>query len=103
MKILQQLNQKGFTLLEGLIAAILIAIVAALAFGWYSAQAEMEARKCINDVLSIQAYERQWWASVRAGNPDKAICKQVNSRVDQYNATCGEDYGMLPTIPCDDF
>ena len=93
-------KQRGFTLLQALAAAILLGIAAQLLFSWLNSEQTAHALRCQNDILNMQRYEHQWLASGEPGKRDTGLCNQLNSRVDQYNKTCGKDFGMMEPVDC---
>jgi Tfp pilus assembly protein PilE len=92
-------DQRGFTLFEGAIVAILLAMLAILIFEGWASYAGAEAQQCQARVLTMQKAEVQWENSKKTGNPDTALCNDINRRVGEYNAACAK-FGTLPTLSC---
>ena len=98
---LEMKDARGFTLIEGLIALILIAIAAAVIFGGISTSKIAHAKNCENTLLTLQNWERQWEQSKQSGNPDVGLCRQLNELIDRYHGSFGNDFGNLPAVKCD--
>jgi type II secretory pathway pseudopilin PulG len=93
-------DERGFTLFEGVIAAILLAMAAALIFEGWASYSAAAAQQCQARVLTMSKAEQQWENSKKARNPDKGLCNDINRRVGEYNAACAK-YGTLPTLSCE--
>ena len=93
-------SNRGFTLIEGLIALILLAIAAALISGAFNASKTGHAKNCETTILTIQQWERQWQASKDAHAPDVSLCNEMNTMIDKYNNRCGESFGNLSKVDC---
>ena len=91
--------ERGFTLFEGVIAAILLAMLATLIFDGWAGYSASVAQQCQVRVLTMQKAEVQWENSKKTGNPDVSLCNDINRRVGEYNAACAQ-FGTLPTLSC---
>jgi Tfp pilus assembly protein PilE len=92
-------DQRGFTIFEGVIAAVLLAMLATLIFEGWASYSAAEAQQCQARVMTMQKAEVQWENSKKTGNPDVGLCKDINRRVGEYNAACAK-FGTLPTLSC---
>ena len=93
-------HQRGFTIFELLVAGALAIITATLVVTAYSANRIQHANECQTDLIAMLQMESHWVQSVASGNPDMALCTQINTRVIQYNTTCGEDFGTVTALKC---
>jgi len=91
--------QSGSALMIAIVGILLI-IAATLIASWWNSAAILHAQRCQNDLIAMQQMERNWQQSKRSGSPDTGLCRQINDRVDQYNQTCGDDFGKLPKLSC---
>ncbi|GAA0854944.1 hypothetical protein [Aliiglaciecola litoralis] len=93
-------KQKGITLIAAILLALAAAALAALLSGWYSANAVAHGNRCTRDMLRMQTDENLYNQSVASGSPDVALCNKINNAIDQYNKTCGSDFGTFPRKTC---
>ena len=93
-------HQRGFTIFELLVAGALAIIVATLLVTAYSANRIQHTNRCQTDLIAMLQMESHWVQSVASGNPDVALCTQINTRVFHYNDTCGEDLGTVSKLQC---
>lgn len=93
-------HQRGIGLLAAIVIALVAAGAAAFFSSWYSSNAIQHSNRCTGDLLRMQGDERLYQQSVASGNPDAQLCRQINIDVTQYNNTCGEDFGTLPSLNC---
>ena len=84
-----------------LLAAIAGAIISALVSAWYASDRIAHANRCTSDIVRMMGDERLYRQSVDSGSHDRSLCDQINADVGQFNTTCGEDFGALPTLDCD--
>lgn len=93
-------HQRGFTIFEFLVAGALAIIAASLVVTAYSTNRIEHANQCQTDLIAMLQMESHWVQSAASGNPDMALCTQINTRVIQYNDTCGEDFGTVTLLKC---
>ncbi|GAB3024814.1 hypothetical protein [Bowmanella dokdonensis] len=93
-------RQQGIGLLAAIVIALVAAGAAAFLSSWYAADSIAHANRCTTDLLRMQHDENLYRQTVQSGSPDAALCNQINQDVDQYNQTCGEDFGTLPKLEC---
>ena len=84
-----------------LIAVLIGALVVAIGFAIWAWNKNAKAEKCLKTLEGpIMTYNNQWQASKVNGSPDAGICRQLNTFIQQYNKSCGADYGTLPLENC---
>ena len=93
-------HQGGFTLFEVVIAGALVIIAATLVVMAFTATEIQHANRCQTDLIAMLQMESHWVQSVASGNPDVALCTQINTRVFHYDDTCGDDLGTVSKLQC---
>ena len=84
-----------------LLALIAGAIISALVSAWYASDKIAHANACTTDIVRMMGDEKLYRQSIDSGSPDRNLCGQINNDVDQFNRTCGEEFGVLPRLNCD--
>jgi lipopolysaccharide export LptBFGC system permease protein LptF len=93
-------RQKGISLLAAIVIALVAAAAAALLSSWFSANSVAHSNRCTRDMMRMQADEVLYQQSVANSNPDQALCNKINRAIEQYNRTCGEDFGAFTKKDC---
>ena len=93
-------HHRGATTFEVIVAVALGIIATALVVTALNATKIQHANQCQTDLIAMLQMESHWVQGVASGNPDVALCTQINDRVFQYNNTCGENLGTVTTLKC---
>ncbi len=94
-------QQQGFTLLELAVVLAIVALLAAILITEVGTYDHTRLLACKAKADIIQEMEQDWQASQQTPNPDVALCRSINEKVDAYNASKAcKASRELPNIEC---